>query len=495
MSIIGIDFGSHKLSIALYHDDKDLLEVIADDIGSRTIPCCVAYRNDEILTGLAALSQQHKNLPNTFDNIRAKLLLNVSEQQMFYVAALEKDVSTTELGSNFFRNVSNQVKQQVGKTVKNCILTLPDEIDDESKTRIIKSAQDGGLRVKAIISEAVSVLLAYRMDEPSIISATAMVIDFGWSKTEISLFRIRNGIFYPCSKKRSHVACGADVVRFVAEHCAKDFLRRTKVPCIDNKKAMLRLTRECETAIKSLSTATEANINLDSLCEGVDYSSKLSRARFEDLCLVPLTALRALVDEAINAVEGLQPTDVTHVCLAGGMVSVPKVLSQLKTSLPSAVFLKSRTEPSESQCIGAAEYGKSLQQNSLLELPPQISEPLPCLSRALLLSGSFDPSAAPVPLLPMKSVLPQTLLVRTLLPPEGAVISVFAGPETGVTDTSSTALGRLIIPSTTNPTSTEPIAVQLEINVSKVGVIRLSAMLSTNPDVILSSVEIVSAIV
>ena len=69
--MIGLDFGSHAASIALWYADKDKVEVIADDLGFRTIPCAVAFRKGmeddkvEILTGPAAVNQAHKNANNT----------------------------------------------------------------------------------------------------------------------------------------------------------------------------------------------------------------------------------------------------------------------------------------------------------------------------------------------------------------------------------------------------------------------------------------------
>ena len=51
MSVIGLDFGCHTASIALWHAEKDITEVIADDLGLRTIPVAVAFRGEEIITG------------------------------------------------------------------------------------------------------------------------------------------------------------------------------------------------------------------------------------------------------------------------------------------------------------------------------------------------------------------------------------------------------------------------------------------------------------
>ena len=317
MSVIGLDFGSHTLSISLYYEDKDLIEVIADDLGSRTIPCCVAFRNGEILTGQAALAQQHKNPLNTFDELRTILLNCKDESTLVNIPSLEKEIPVLELVSHFFRNVSNQVKQQVGKPVKDCIISLPEELSPEAKERLVKSAQAGGLRIKSILTDPISILMAYNMDDPSVIYSKAVVIDMGWSKTEVSLFDIRGGMFSQLGLRSCTTACGRDIVRIMSEHCAKDFQRKSSCSCVGNSKAMMRLRGQCEVALKSLSTAAEVTLDIDSLYEGMDYSSRLSRARFEDLCAGTFAALRVVVSEAVSSVAGLQSSDVTHVLVAG----------------------------------------------------------------------------------------------------------------------------------------------------------------------------------
>jgi molecular chaperone DnaK len=111
MSLIGVDFGSHTGSIALWHAEKNSVEVIADELGSRTIPCVVAYRGEEIITGQPAMQQQHKNPSNTFDDVRS-ILLNPDVSNV-YVPLIDKEITVQELGSHFFRNIHNQIKQQV----------------------------------------------------------------------------------------------------------------------------------------------------------------------------------------------------------------------------------------------------------------------------------------------------------------------------------------------------------------------------------------------
>ena len=112
------------------------------------------------------------------------------------------------------------------------------------------------------------------------------------------------------------------------------------------------------------STGAEATIDIDSLCEGVDYSSKISRARFEDLISSPLVHLKTLLSQTL-ASASLEATSVTHVCVAGGVSSVPRVLSTIKSILTAASFEKLRVETAEAQCVGAALQGKLLLEQVL----------------------------------------------------------------------------------------------------------------------------------
>lgn len=354
--VIGLDFGSHCVSLALWFSDKSSYEVFADELGSRVIPSVVAYRGEEIIVGQAALAQLHKNPSNTFLDVREIILSSTSH---LYVPVLDKEIPVQELVSHFFRNIHNQVKQQVGKIVRECIVCLPRAIDEDAKARLIEAAQAGGIRIKSLISDAASTLMAFGLDDPALKSTKAVVVDMGWSESTVSVFSVSQGLFFPVSSAASTEICGKVLVKLLSEHCAKDFQRRSKVSCMDSSKSMTRLRAQCEDIMKHLSTGQEASVDIDSLFEGIDYSGKISRARFEDLAGVPLMRLKALiVDTVTNA--GMNIADVGLVCLAGGVASIPKVISTIKSLFPTAVFPKGRFESAECLCVGAALHGRVL---------------------------------------------------------------------------------------------------------------------------------------
>jgi L1 cell adhesion molecule like protein len=410
--IIGLDWGSHTASIALFNADKNSTEVIADDLGSRTIPCAVAFRGDEVLTGLAAIMQQHKNPANTFTDVRS-MLFN-PEVTSVQVPILEKEVPVTELASHFFRNIHNQIKQQVGKVVRECVVSLPQTVGSKLeegegilKKRLLEAATAGGIRIKCTTNDSASTLLANGFDDASLAPARVIVLDLGWSRSEVSLYNVTGGLFFLLATQSTTEMSGSVVAKLLAEHCAKDFQRKSKIPCIDNSRSMMRLRRECEDAIKALSTGTEATIDIDSLCEGIDFSTKVSRARFEDLCTIPFMQLKNTVLAVLEAAK-VTPDDVPKVCLCGGLSANPKAISLTKTIFPGATFCRPKgSEPSESQAVGAASQGKHLLEQGLLDKAPTQSPSVFCLTKPVLLGTGGG--VAPVPILPVGTALPVKL--------------------------------------------------------------------------------------
>jgi heat shock 70kDa protein 1/2/6/8 len=359
MSLVGIDFGSHTASIAVWFEEKNVIEVLADDLGSRTIPSTIAFRGDEIITGQAAISQMHKNANNTFDDVRA-LLLN-PEVVNVHVPLLDKDLPVQELCSHYFRNIHNQIKQQAGKVVRDCVITVPRTLDESIRKRLVEAAQAGGMRIKACLDDTSSALLAYQLDDPTLAPSRTLVLDIGWSKSTLSLYNISGGLFIPVASSTLTEASGEMFVKLVATHCAKDFTRKNKIPCEDNKRAMMRLRRECENAMRTLSTGAEATIDIDSLAEGADYSFKLSRARFEDLIGIPMMHLKNGVNTLLASAHW-SADDVQQVLMCGGGSAIPKVNQNFRSMFPSASFPAGKFEPSEVQCIGAAIHAKLLSQ-------------------------------------------------------------------------------------------------------------------------------------
>ena len=77
---------------------------------------------------------------------------------------------------------------------------------------------------------------------------------------------------------------GEDFDTRLVEHFAEEFKKKNKKDLTENKKSLRRLRTECEKAKRTLSMSTTANIEIDSLFEGIDFNSSITRAKFENIC-------------------------------------------------------------------------------------------------------------------------------------------------------------------------------------------------------------------
>lgn len=79
----------------------------------------------------------------------------------------------------------------------------------------------------------------------------------------------------------------------------QEFKRKHRKDISSNPRALRRLRTSCERAKRTLSSSTQASIEIDSLYEGIDFYSSITRARFEELnmdlfrkCMEPVEKAR-----------------------------------------------------------------------------------------------------------------------------------------------------------------------------------------------------------
>ena len=344
-----------------------------------------------------------------------------------HVPALEKDISVTELASHFFRNIHNQIKMQVGKAVRDVVVSVPASLggDGPLRARLVDAAQQGGCRIKSTIDNIGAVLNAHGYDNPNNNPQTVAVVDLGFSHTEVHIYSCSGGLYFQKSSASTTAMCGNVMVNALLAHCAKDFMRKAKFPMDDNKKSMTRLRNECEVAMKALSTGSEAMIDLDSLCEGVDYSAKISKARFEDLGSIAFMQLKNVVNEAVTNANLASAADVTRVVLAGGLSGMPKCSTVITNIFPTAQLQRTRgLDFSEAAAVGAALQGRNLLQLNLLDKPPanSVTVNAPCMNSSVYIrSGS---SGDAILALPAGSVLPAHYELSGASPASGGAVQI-----------------------------------------------------------------------
>ena len=131
-----------------------------------------------------------------------------------------------------------------------------------------------------------------------------------------------------------------------------EFKTKNKTDISDNKRALRRLKTSCERAKRTLSTSNTASIELESLAEGVDFFTSITKARFESLCL-------GLFNKCINPVtkvlqdSGISKNDIHDIVLVGGSTRIPKI-QELLSNFFNGKTLNKGINPDEAVAYGAA---------------------------------------------------------------------------------------------------------------------------------------------
>ena len=234
----------------------------------------------------------------------------------------------------------------------------------------------GGLSIKSVLLNTSASLISYQLDAAittapftNTTGARVCVVDVGYSQATASIFDVSTGgIYSEVGTKQTEVCTAKTLINLMVTHCVKDFKRKCKMDLSSDKRAMLRLHRECEIIMKMLSSASEANMTIDALYEGLDYTTKISRAKFEDIGGMQFMKLRNfLLHEIVTPNTTDKP--ITNVCIVGGLSNVPKIQTMIQALVGETVEYPKLldVDSSEVHCLGAAYQGGYLTQQNLLE--------------------------------------------------------------------------------------------------------------------------------
>ncbi|XP_011833695.1 PREDICTED: heat shock-related 70 kDa protein 2 isoform X3 [Mandrillus leucophaeus] len=362
---IGIDLGTTYSCVGVFQHGK--VEIIANDQGNRTTPSYVAFTDTERLIGDAAKNQVAMNPTNTiFD---AKRLIG----RKFEDATVQSDMKHWP-----FRVVSEGGKPKVQVEYKGETKTFfPEEISSMVLTKMkeIAEAYLGG-KVLRIINEPTAAAIAYGLDRTGKGERNVLIFDLGGGTFDVSILTIEDGIFEVKSTAGDTHLGGEDFDNRMVSHLAEEFKRKHKKDIGPNKRAVRRLRTACERAKRTLSSSTQASIEIDSLYEGVDFYTSITRARFEELNADLFRGTLEPVEKALRDAK-LDKGQIQEIVLVGGSTRIPKIQKLLQDFFNGKELNKS-INPDEAVAYGAAvqaailigDKSENVQDLLLLDVTP-----------------------------------------------------------------------------------------------------------------------------
>merc|ERR1711896_79691 len=374
---VGIDLGTTYSCVGIWQNDR--VEIIANDQGNRTTPSYVAFTDTERLIGDAAKNQCAMNPINTvFD---AKRLIgrkfddpvvqsdckhwpfkivndsNTPKIQVQYKGET-KTFSAEEISSMVLTKMKETASAFTGKDVKDVVVTVPAYFNDSQRQATKDAGAIAGLNVLRIINEPTAAAIAYGLDKKSAGETNVLFFDLGGGTFDVSLLTIDDGIFEVKATAGDTHLGGEDFDNRLVNHFTQEFKRKHKKDMTGNPRAMRRLRTACERAKRQLSSSANASIEIDSLFEGVDFYSSITRARFEDLCADLFRGTLDPVEKVIKDAK-VDKNSVHEVVLVGGSTRIPKI-QELITNYFNGKEPCRSINPDE-----AVAYGAAVQANIL----------------------------------------------------------------------------------------------------------------------------------
>ena len=172
----------------------------------------------------------------------------------------------------------------LGGTITNAVVTVPAYFNDSQRQATKDAGTIAGLNVLRIINEPTAAAIAYGLDKKVTGERNVLIFDLGGGTFDVSLLTIEEGIFEVKATAGDTHLGGEDFDNRLVTHFVQDFKRKHKKDMSSNPRALRRLRTACERAKRTLSSATQTSIEIDSLYEGIDFYTSLTRARFEELC-------------------------------------------------------------------------------------------------------------------------------------------------------------------------------------------------------------------
>jgi heat shock 70kDa protein 1/2/6/8 len=289
-----------------------------------------------------------------------------------------KTFAAEEVSAMVLQKMKNIAESYLGTEVKNAVVTVPAYFNDSQRQATKDAGVISGLNVLRIINEPTAAAIAYGLDKKGG-EKNVLIFDLGGGTFDVSLLTIEDGIFEVKATAGDTHLGGEDFDNRMVEWCMQEFSRKNKGKgdMGTNERAKRRLRTACERAKRTLSTATQAFIEIDSLHEGLDFQVTVTRARFEELNMDYFKKTIAPVEKVLKDAK-MAKEDVHEVVLVGGSTRIPKVVQLLKEYFNGKEPCKS-INPDEAVAYGATvqaailsgqDSGGKLDELLLLDVAP-----------------------------------------------------------------------------------------------------------------------------
>ena len=322
---LGIDLGTTNSLVA--HFDGADIHVLQDETGRAALPSVVYYGAEETAVGYAAEAFSVSEPANTVASAKRLLgrgreefsddpYLALTPEGVLAFATVAGEKTPVEVSSAILTALKCRAERQLGGAIAGAVITVPAYFDDAQRQATRQAAELSGIKVLRLLNEPTAAAVAYGLDADSEEASTLAVYDLGGGTFDISILRMREGLFEVLATGGDSALGGDDFDRAITDFWLTEL--ELAQPSVVQRRSLLGLARRVKEMLSAQQTASVDCHELDLSCDQLS----LSRESLDDL-------VSGLIDRTLQACESAladaRLESVDRVVLVGGSTRMPKV--------------------------------------------------------------------------------------------------------------------------------------------------------------------------
>ena len=267
-----------------------------------------------------------------------------------------KKFKAEEISSMILVKMKQVAEAYLGHEVRKAVITVPAYFNDSQRQATKDAGSIAGLNVLRVINEPTAAAIAYGLDKKNKQTgqqSTVLIFDLGGGTFDVSILQMEGGVFEVKATAGDTHLGGEDFDQRLVQLLTQEFNRKNPGKDVSgNQRGLRRLRSACERAKRSLSSTAQATIEIDSLHEGIDFYTSVSRACFEEINADLFRKVLQPVEKCLGDAK-CDKGEIDEVVLVGGSTRIPKIQKMLSDFFNGKQLNKS-INPDESVAYGAA---------------------------------------------------------------------------------------------------------------------------------------------
>ncbi|KIJ23624.1 hypothetical protein M422DRAFT_39529 [Sphaerobolus stellatus SS14] len=362
MTCVGIDLGNlaSKIGVARHRG----IDILTNEVSNRATPSLVGFGLKQRSIGEAAKTQEVSNFKNTIGSLKRLIGRSASDPEITeveqrFVNAKLVDVdgtvgvnvrylgepasfTATQLVGMYLAKLRDIASVEVKQSVSDVVIAVPGWYTDVQRRALIDAARIANLNPLRIINDTTAVALGWGitktdLPEPDQPPRHVVFIDIGHSNYSVAVVAFSKGQLSVKSTAYDRHFGGRDIDYALVQHFAKEFKTKYKIEVNSNAKAIFRLSAQIERIKKILSANNDAILNVESIMNDIDASSKLNREQLEGLIAGLLERVTGPIERAL-ADANLTPDQIDTVEIVGGSTRIPAIRQRIQSVFSDRVI-------------------------------------------------------------------------------------------------------------------------------------------------------------